>query len=85
MAKAPAGDAVKPVPFNVSGLAVVSVLPFKSNTAPELTVVADDVPSAVVDPSSSGNVLYFVNIVPRTVAAGATLVYPVGSIAISMS
>ena len=41
--------------------------------------------SAVVDASSSGNVLYFVNIVPRTVAAGATLVYPVGSIAISMS
>ena len=50
---APAGDAVKPVPFNVSGLAVVSVKPLKSKTAPELTVVAVDVPSAVVEPNFS--------------------------------
>ena len=40
-----------PVPLRVRGLAVVSVDPFKSKTAPKLTVVAADVPSAVVDPS----------------------------------
>ena len=41
-----------PVPFKVSGLAVLSVKPPRSKAAPvALTVVADDVPSAVVDPS----------------------------------
>ena len=43
-----------PVPFRVSGLAVLSVNPFRSKAAPDaLTVVADEVPSAVVDPSLS--------------------------------
>ena len=51
--KAPAGDAVKPVPFKVRGRAVVNVNPFKSKTAPELTVVADEVPKAVVEPNLS--------------------------------
>ena len=41
--------------------------------------------SAIVDASSGGNVLYFYNIVPRLVAAGSTLVYPTGSITISMT
>ena len=46
--KAPAGVAVNPVPFNVNGRAVDNVVPFKSNTDPELTVVAEEVPNAVV-------------------------------------
>jgi len=41
--------------------------------------------SAIVDASSGGNVLYFYNNVPRLVAAGSTLVYPAGSITLSMS
>ena len=52
-----------PVPFNVRALAVESVYPFKSNTAPELTVVADEVPSAVVDPRFK--VPAFIEVVPE--------------------
>ena len=52
LVKAPAGEAVKPVPFKVNGLALESVKPFRSKTAPELTVVAEEVPNAAVFPKS---------------------------------
>ena len=51
MVNAPAGDAVKPAPFNVNGRAEDKVVPFKSKTAPLDTVVAEEVPKAAAFPN----------------------------------
>ena len=49
---APAGDAVKPVPFIVSASAVDNVIPFRSSAAPAVTeVIPPVVPNGVFVPS----------------------------------